>query len=62
MNIHNDEKTSFSGVLGRFGILSETRIYTDLRTHYQTQQERDTRKGEEEYEGWEEIVIGKRRA
>ena len=62
MNIHNDEKTSFSGVLGRFGILSEARFYTDLRTHYQAQEERDTRKGEEEYEGWEEIVIGKRRA
>jgi hypothetical protein len=48
MNIHNDEKTSFSGVLGRFGMLSEARFYTESRTHYQTQQGRDTRKGDEE--------------
>ena len=62
MNIHNDEKTSFSGALGRFGILSEARIYTESRTHYQAPEERATKKGDEEYEGWEEIVIGKRRA
>jgi len=62
MSIHNDEKTSFSGALGRFGILSEARFYTESRTHYQAQQGRDTRQGEEEYEGWEGIVIGKRRA
>jgi hypothetical protein len=45
--MHNDEKTSFSGALGRFGILSEARFYTESRTHYQAQQGRDRRKGEE---------------
>ena len=59
MNIHNDEKTSFSGVLGRFGMLSEARFYTESRTHYQAQKGRDTRKGDGEYETVG-IVIGKR--
>ena len=48
MSIHNDEKTSFSGALGRFGILSEARFYTESRTHYQAHQGRDTRQGDEE--------------